>query len=186
MSDELPRQLAEYDQAVDIAGSTYPEMSRDERGARELAGRQLALHNAAVIDPAHAAPAPAGARSSLPRPRGFIAADVFRLDTVLGKRLYVRAFLEHGTRRLRLTGDTAHPAGQWAVQQARNLAADFGTRMEFLRDTKYTDAFDAVFQSEDVDVSTNGGRRRPYGNCGLRDPGGLHQLVPDDLVKARG
>ncbi|MFJ3601026.1 hypothetical protein ACIPRU_31640 [Streptomyces sp. NPDC090126] len=44
MSDDLSRQLAEYDRAVDIAGSTYPDMSGDERGARELAARQLALH----------------------------------------------------------------------------------------------------------------------------------------------
>ncbi|GGS81546.1 hypothetical protein [Streptomyces badius] len=44
MSDDLSRQLVEYDRAVDIAGSTYSEMSSDERGARELAGRQLALH----------------------------------------------------------------------------------------------------------------------------------------------
>ncbi|MGW4037701.1 hypothetical protein ACWEIM_15645 [Streptomyces sp. NPDC004778] len=44
MNEDLSRQLAEYDPAVDTAGSTYPEMSRDERGAREPAGRQLALH----------------------------------------------------------------------------------------------------------------------------------------------
>jgi Integrase core domain. len=70
----------------------------------------------------------------------------------------VLAFLEHGTRRLHLTGVTAHPTGQWAVQQAHNLAADFGTRIKSLRfvlrdrGTKYTEAFDAVFQSEDMDV----------------------------------
>ncbi|MET8381201.1 hypothetical protein [Streptomyces microflavus] len=33
MSDSLHQQLAEYDRAVGIAGSTYPEISRDERGA---------------------------------------------------------------------------------------------------------------------------------------------------------
>lgn len=44
MSDDLHQQLADYDRAVGIAGSTYPEISRDERGARELAGRALALH----------------------------------------------------------------------------------------------------------------------------------------------
>jgi len=65
------------------------------------------------------------------------------------------AFLEHGTRRLHITGVTAHPTGEWAAQQAHNLAADLGTRMESLRfvlrdrDTK---SFDAVFQAEGMDV----------------------------------
>jgi hypothetical protein len=44
MSDDLHQQLADYDWAVGIAGSTHPEISRDERGARELAARALALH----------------------------------------------------------------------------------------------------------------------------------------------
>ncbi|WP_234425686.1 integrase core domain-containing protein [Streptomyces kebangsaanensis] len=114
--------------------------------------------NAAGIDPAPRRSGPGWRAFLTAQAEGIIAADFFHLDTVLGKRLYVLAFLEHGTRRLHLTGVTAHPTGQWAVQQARNLAADFGTRMESLRfmlrdrDTKYTEAFDAVFQSEDVDV----------------------------------
>ncbi|MFD3849358.1 hypothetical protein ACFWVB_26130 [Streptomyces microflavus] len=44
MSDDLHQQLAQDDRAVDIAGFTYPEISRAERGAREFARRQLALH----------------------------------------------------------------------------------------------------------------------------------------------
>ncbi len=64
------------------------------------------------------------------------------------------AFLEHRTRRLHITGVTAHPTGQWA----RNLASGLGTRMDSLRfvlrdrDTKYTDSFDAVFQAQDMDI----------------------------------
>jgi transposase InsO family protein len=87
-----------------------------------------------------------------------IAVDFFHIDTALGNRLYVLAFLEHATRRLHIAGVTAHPTRDWATQQARNLAAELGTRLNsqrFLlrdRDDKYSPAFDAVFQAEDMDI----------------------------------
>src|SRR5450631_382105 len=84
---------------------------------------------------------------------GILAADFLHVDTVLLNRLSVLIFIEHDTHRMRLGGVTAHPTGDWTVQQARNLAMNPGERFEdfrFLirdRGSNFTRSFDAVFQA---------------------------------------
>ena len=66
--------------------------------------------------------------------------------------------IEHDRRRVHLGGITAHPAGDWITQQARNLLMDLGEcaeRFRFLirdRDSKFTAAFDAVFVGADMRI----------------------------------
>jgi transposase InsO family protein len=115
------------------------------------------LHDA-DIDPAPRRGGPTWREFLTAQAQGIIAADFLHLDTVLGRRLYALAFLEHGTRRLHITGVTAHPTRAWTTQQARNLAADLGTHMESLRfllrdrDGKYSQKFDAVFHADDLRI----------------------------------
>ena len=87
-----------------------------------------------------------------------LAVDFFHVDTVFLKRLYVLFFVEHGSRCVHLAWITAHPAGEWVAQQARNLLMDLEDHAEgvkFLirdRDTKFTAAFDAVFAAAGVRI----------------------------------
>ncbi|MFH9355346.1 integrase core domain-containing protein [Kitasatospora sp. NPDC017646] len=114
--------------------------------------------NAAGIDPAPRRTGPTWREFLTAQAEGIIAVDFFHLDTVLGRRLYALAFLEHGTRRLHIAGVTAHPTREWAVQQARNTATNLGRRMDSLRfllrdrDGKYGQSFDAVFEAEEMEI----------------------------------
>jgi hypothetical protein len=73
--------------------------------------------------------------------------------------LYVLFFIEVGCRRVHLAGCTAHPDSAWVAQHARQVAWTLGDRPQpirfLIRDhvQKFTDGFDAVFESESIRVA---------------------------------
>ena len=87
-----------------------------------------------------------------------MACDFFTVDTVLLRRLYVLVFIRIGTRRIEYIAATSHPDGPWVTQQARNLLMDLEDRSQparFIihdRDTKFSRAFDAVFEGAGMNV----------------------------------
>lgn len=87
-----------------------------------------------------------------------LACDFFTVETIFLKTVYVLIFIELGTRRVHLAGVTSHPDGNWVAQQARQLIWQFEeTQTSFCclirdNDAKYTDAFDTVFESQQMHI----------------------------------
>jgi putative transposase len=87
-----------------------------------------------------------------------LAADFFETVTLSGRQMYVLAFIEHATRRVRILGATAHPTAAWVTQVVRTLALDLhdlGSRARFLirdRGGKYPTIFDAILAGTGVQV----------------------------------
>lgn len=121
---------------------------------------------AAGIDPAPRRNGPTWRQFPRAQATGILAADFLHADTVALTRLHVLVLIEHGTRRMHIGGVTAHPAGEWTVQQARNLALDLGERsgdFRFLirdRGSNFTASFGAVFQAAGTTI-LRPPRRRP-------------------------
>jgi putative transposase len=89
---------------------------------------------------------------------GIVACDLFTVETIRLKTLYVMFFIHLNSRRVVAAGVTANPDTAWVTQQARNAAMDLddrGVSIRFLlrdRDAKFTRSFDEVFCSEGAKV----------------------------------
>jgi len=87
-----------------------------------------------------------------------LACDLFTVDTVWLRRLYVLFFISIGTRRVEYVACTTNPDTAWMTQQGRNLLMDLDERSQrprFLihdRDTKFSRTFDSIFRSEGIEI----------------------------------
>jgi putative transposase len=87
-----------------------------------------------------------------------LACDFFHVDLVNLTRVYVFFVIDVRSRFVHLLGITAHPTAEWTVQAARQftwaLAGRAGQVWYLIRDRagQFTDAFDAVFAAEGIEV----------------------------------
>jgi putative transposase len=93
-----------------------------------------------------------------------LACDFFETATPSRAQMYELAVIEHGSRRVRILGATAHPTASWVVQAAKNLVMDLqdaGCRAPFMirdRDGKFPQLFDAVLRDAGIEAVLNGVR----------------------------
>ncbi len=122
----------------------------------ETVGNILRRHNIPPVPERETSPS---WRQLMTHYRGqILACDFFTVETQFLKTMYVLFFIEVGSRQVHCAGCTAHPSGQWATQQARQMVWELEDRPEPMRflihdnDSKFTDEFDTVFASEHIKV----------------------------------
>jgi len=88
-----------------------------------------------------------------------LATDFFTVETVWLQTVYVLFFIELNTRQVHLAGSTTVPTSAWVTQQARQFVwklqdSPQSPRQCLIhdRDTKFTASFDAVFESEGIEI----------------------------------
>jgi hypothetical protein len=118
----------------------------------------------AGIDPAPERASTPSANFLRSQADALLACDFFETVTLSGTQMYVFAVIEHGSRRIRILGATAHLTASWVVQAAKNLVMDLqdaGCRARFLirdRDGKYPKLFDTVLKDAGIEAVLSGVR----------------------------
>jgi hypothetical protein len=142
---------------------TRAGLSPDRRRAAEPRDRRFGDIGATILARHGLPPAPQRDKHSR---RNFLrqhatttlACDFFTVETASLKRIYVLFFILLESRPVEFVACTSNPTGAWVTQQARNLLMAIDDRerpFRFLihdRDSKFSGAFDHVFQSEGIAV----------------------------------
>ena len=161
------------------------------RIAGELAGLGIAVAPSTVweilkrhgIDPPPRRAGPGWAQFLRSQAEAILALDLFTVDLLDGTKAYVLAAIEHATRRIRILGATAHPGGQWSVQQARNLCMDLEqASVKFVlhdRDATFHEGFDAVFTAAGLRIVRSGVRMPRMNSIMERWIGGCRRELLD-------
>ena len=113
------------------------------------------IRKSAGHDPAPRRSGPTWRQFLSAQAHAILAVDFAHVDTIFLRRLYVLVVIEHGRRRVRIAGITAHPTAAWVTQQALMDLGDRADRFQFLirdRDSKFTAVFDAVFAAADIRI----------------------------------
>jgi hypothetical protein len=72
------------------------------------------------LDPSPRRAGPTWSQFLQAQAEGIWACDLFHIDTVFLKRIYVLFFIEHASRTVHIMGATTTPTGSWVAQQARD------------------------------------------------------------------